>query len=84
MNASVKLGFKTKDTHTKEPTLFLKWLNGLNPELKSEGWRFIPLHTLHEKHSIKWIFEVDQAGAETLSRQTMVPTWAWAGGSSKF
>ena len=62
----VKVAFKTKDTYTKEPALLLKRLNRLNPELKSEEWRFI--HKLVEPHSIRWIFEVDQLAAEAIKR----------------
>ena len=62
----VKVAFKTKDTYTKEPALLLKRLNRLNPELKSEEWRFI--HKLVEPHSIRWIFEVDQVAAEAIRR----------------
>ena len=62
----VKVAFKTKDTYTKEPAILLKRLNRLNPELKSEGWRFI--HKLVETHSIRWIFEVDLEAAEAIKR----------------
>ena len=38
----VKVAFKTKDTYTKEPAIFLKRLNRLNLELKSEGVAVYP------------------------------------------
>ena len=34
--------------------------------MKSKGWQFT--HKLVETHSIRWIFEVDQAAAEAIKR----------------
>ena len=60
----VKVAFQIKYIYTKKPALLLRWLNRLNPELKSEEWRFI--HKLVEPHSRRWIFEAHQLAAETI------------------
>lgn len=62
----VKVAFRTRDVHTKEPSVLLRRLNMLNPRLKSVEWRF--LHKIVEAHSIRWIFEVDMEAAEAIKQ----------------
>lgn len=62
----VKVAFKTKDTFTKEPGVFLRRLNRLNPNLKSLEWRV--LQVTAEQHSARWIFEVDLEDVEEIRR----------------
>ncbi|XP_054714416.1 helicase SRCAP-like isoform X1 [Uloborus diversus] len=62
----IKIAFKTKDVYTKNAGLLLRRLNRLNPELKSEEWRFI--HKVEEPYTIRWIFEVNWEAAEAIKR----------------